>query len=122
MNYIKLSMVMITVALAGCASDIMKTYVGKDITEAAMDYGVPNGVMDLPDGRRAFIWQRSQSMAMPTTTNYNATAYGNWVSGTATTTGGGVNSWECTYTLIGQKNPRGSYTVVDFRKPSLACE
>lgn len=110
------------IALSGCASEILKSYVGKDVTEVAMDYGPPSGAMDLPDGRRAFMWNRTQTMSMPATTNYNATQSGNWITGSSTTYGGGVSSWDCTYTLIGQKNPQGSYTVVDFRKPSLSCE
>lgn len=109
-------------ALAGCASGILQSYVGKDVTEVAMDYGPPAGVMDLPDGRRAFMWNRTQTMVTPGTTNYSGVQSGGWVTGTATTYGGGVSSWECTYTLIGQKNPRGSYTVVDYRKPKLECE
>ncbi|REF72393.1 hypothetical protein [Paracoccus versutus] len=119
MRAIVLALVM---AVAGCASSIMQSYVGKDITEAAMDYGPPAGVMDLPDGRRAFMWRMTQGTVMPQTTNYSAVQSGNWVTGTATTYGGGVSTWQCTYTLIGQRNPKGSYTVVDFRKPSLSCE
>ncbi|MGN7870957.1 hypothetical protein [Paracoccus sp. 22332] len=107
--------------LSGCASQIMQSYLGKDITEAAMDYGVPDATMDLPDGRRAFMWQMTQNIAMPQTTTYNATATGNWVNGTATTSGG-IASQTCNYTLIGQRNSKGSYTVVDFRKPSMMCE
>ncbi|UXU74756.1 MULTISPECIES: hypothetical protein [unclassified Paracoccus (in: a-proteobacteria)] len=87
-----------------------------------MDYGPASAVMDLPDGRRAFMWQSTQTMTMPATTNYNAVTAGSWVTGSATTYGGGVSQWQCTYTLIGQKNPRNSDTVVDHRKPSLACE
>lgn len=109
-------------ALAGCASGIMQSYVGKDVTEVAMDYGPPAGVMDLPDGRRAFMWQMSSAIAMPQTTNFNAVQSGNWVTGSATTYGGGVATLHCTYTLIGQRNPKGSYTVVDYRKPRLDCE
>lgn len=108
--------------VAGCASSIMQSYVGKDVTEAAMDYGPPAGVMDLPDGRRAFMWNMTQSMTTPQTTNYSANAYGNWITGTATTYGGGTSTWQCTYTLIGQKNSKGSYTITSFRAPSMACE
>ncbi|MBU3031231.1 hypothetical protein [Paracoccus marinaquae] len=108
--------------LTGCASEMMKSYLGKDITEVAMDRGAPDGYVDLPDGRRAFMWQENQSMVTPATTNYSSTAYGSYISGSAVTTGGYVSTWECTYTFIGQRNPRGSYTVVDFRKPSLQCE
>lgn len=118
----KIVAVLLLTVLAGCASGILQSYVGKDVTEVAMDYGAPAGVMDLPDGRRAFMWQRTQAMVTPQTTNYSATASGNWVTGSATTYGGNVSTWECTYTLIGQKNPAGSYTVVDFRRPRLDCE
>lgn len=116
------TLILLTLLLAGCASEIMKTYLGKDVTEIIMDRGAPDGVMDLPDGRRAFMWNATQSMVIPATTNYSGTVYGNQVIGHATTTGGHVSTWECTYTFLTQKNPHGSYTVVDFRQPSLECE
>lgn len=100
----------------------MEGYVGKDITEVAMDYGVPSATIDLPDGRRAFMWQQTETMMMPATTNYSAVQSGSWITGSATTYGGGMSSWECVYTLIGQQNARGSYTVVGYRKPKLDCE
>lgn len=119
----RLTCVMVAIAtLAGCASGVMQSYIGKDITEVAMDYGPPVGVMDLPDGRRAFMWKMIQSTMMPQTTNYSAMTSGNWVTGTATTYGGGIVSQQCVYTLIGQRNSQGSYTVVDFRKPAIMCE
>ena len=108
--------------LAGCATQILSSYVGKDVTEVAMDYGPPSGVMDLPDGSRAFMWNRTQTMMMPSTTNVNAVQSGNWVTGSATTYGGGISTSQCTYTLIGKRNAQGSYTITDYRKPSLACE
>ncbi len=39
------------VALAGCASQIMEGYVGRDITDVMIDYGRPSNVIELPDGR-----------------------------------------------------------------------
>lgn len=112
----------IMMAVTGCASQILESYVGKDITEVAMDYGIPTGVMDLPDGRRAFMWNRTATMTTPATTNISAVQSGNWVTGSAYTFGGGTSVYQCTYTLIGQRNPQGSYTVVDFRKPQAMCE
>lgn len=108
--------------LSGCASQIMDGYVGKDVSNAVLDYGPPFHVMDLPDGQRAFQWKMTSVGSVPTTTTVNATAYGNSVYGTATTYGGGVYSQTCLYTLIGAKNGQGSYTVTGFRAPSLMCE
>lgn len=110
------------ILLSGCASEVMKTYVGKDITEVFMDYGPPAGAIDLPDGRRAFMWTDVQTMTMPATTTYSGIQNGRWVSGNATTYGGGTSSWECVYTFMGQRNGKGSYTVVGIRQPSLECE
>ncbi|WBU52150.1 hypothetical protein [Paracoccus sp. SCSIO 75233] len=111
----------VTFMLAGCASQVMQGYIGKDVTEVMMDYGRPSGAIDLPDGRRAFIWQKTESMMMPATTNYSGYETGGYITGMATTTGG-ISEWECVYTFIGQKNGAGSYTIVDFRKPKLECE
>lgn len=120
----KAALLLVVALTAGCASQIMQSYVGKDITEPAMDCGPPccnDGSARRPprvhvadalgDGRPA-----------DHNATYNAYGSGNWVTGAATTTGGGISSWSCNYTLIGQKNPQGSYTVVDFRRPSLSCE
>ena len=120
-----LSVALITIA--GCtpvgtrSSGIMQSYVGKDVAEAAMDYGPPTGTMDLPDGTRAFLWKMSGTKVIPRTTTYNASGYGDWVTGSATTYGGGVSNWQCNYTLIGQKNAQKSYTIVGFRKPIASC-
>lgn len=109
-------------ALMGCASEIMKGYVGRDITEAVLDYGPPSAVLDMPDGRRAFQWRMDTMGMIPATTTYTGTTYGNTTYGTFNTSGGGVFSQTCFYTVFGQKNAKGSYTIVDFRPPTAACE
>lgn len=114
----KAALIFVLMAIAGCASQMMEGYLGKDITEVIMDRGTPSGAIDLPDGRRAFMWTSTQTSVAPVTTSYSGSAYG----GTAMSYGGSVSRWDCTYTFIGQRNPRGSYTVVDFRQPSLMCE
>lgn len=106
------------VILAGCASDIMQSYVGKDVTEVVLDYGPPSNVVKLPDGRTAFQWSRTSSYTAPVTTNvYN---YGTYA--TATTYGGGTTYSQCLYTLFATPNAQESYTVVGFKQPTLACE
>ncbi|MFG6564917.1 hypothetical protein ACGYLI_11930 [Sulfitobacter sp. 1A13421] len=109
---------LLIIALTGCASQIMQGYVGKDITDAVLDYGPPTNVLELPDGRVAFQWNRSSSYTAPTTTNIYG--YGNYA--TATTYGGGTTFYECLYTLFAKPNAQKSYTVVGFKEPTLMCE
>lgn len=96
----------------------MAGLVGKDLTEVMVQYGQPAGSFDMPDGRKAFQWRVDSSYMMPTTTTY--TAYGN--IGTAYTTGGGVVSGTCFYTLYGEKNRSNSYTITSFAPPPPGCE
>ncbi|WP_414897841.1 hypothetical protein [Rhodovulum sp. YEN HP10] len=111
------------VFLTGCASQIMKGYVGKPVTEAMLDYGAPSNVMTLEDGRRAYQWtiQNTGTVAVPTTST--ATVYG--AGGTATAFGQSTSyvpySEKCVYTLTASQ--QGEAWIVDgFRKPRLACE
>lgn len=47
-----------TIALAGCASDIMKNYIGQPVESVILDYGPPTTVIDLDQGERAYQWQK----------------------------------------------------------------
>src|SRR5690606_36017509 len=42
--------------LAACASE-MERYVGRSISEVMLDYGPPDDVFELSDGRRAYQWE-----------------------------------------------------------------
>src|SRR5690242_3984453 len=120
MKYGALLLVCASVAIQGCASDIMKTYIGKPLSEVVMDYGPPNAAFDIDQRQRAFVWTRSYSYGLPgtatTTANTNMGLY------TATTL---INppqtfSQECTYTAITEKivgAPQGpaSWRIVGFR-------
>lgn len=109
---------LVAILVSGCASEIMRGYVGGDITEPMLDYGPPSNVLELPDGRTAFQWSITSSYTAPITTN----VYGYGSSATAVTTGGGTSYSECLYTLYGMPNPQGSFTVTGFREPNLLCE
>jgi len=104
--------------LIGCASEILKSYVGKDLSVVMLDYGPPQNKFKMPDGTIAFQWIRSTGVAMPTTSN--VTGYGN--TATVTTYGGGYSSWECAYTLFGKPNNQNSYTIVGYQQPKIDCE
>ncbi|NOC83559.1 MULTISPECIES: hypothetical protein [unclassified Ruegeria] len=103
--------------LSGCAESIMQSYVGRDITDVILDYGQPDNVVKLPDGRFAFQWSNTTSYTAPTTTN----VYGYGNSATAYTYGGGTTYSECLYTLFAKPNPQDSFTVIGYKKPTLMC-
>lgn len=113
------ALLMLAISLvAGCASEIMQGYVGRDITDVILDYGPPENVLELPDGRTAFQWTDTETYTAPATINaYN---YGRYT--TATAYGGQTSSWDCVYTFFAKPNPQESYTVIGFKKPTLACE
>lgn len=115
-------LIVVCLFVAGCASQVMEGFVGKDITEVQLQYGPPINAIDMPDGRKAFQWRFDSTTMMPMTTNYTAYGSGNIVSGTAYSYGGGVFTTPCFYTLFARPNSNKSYTVVGFQKPSLECE
>jgi len=119
-----LTLLALTIAsLTGCASDIMAGYVGKSIMEPMLDFGRPNDVFDLGDGRRAFQWKIDASGVIPISTPTYTTVYGpnGWATVTTTSTNYVPYSNQCVYTMTAQKS--GNDWIVDgFRKPSLACE
>ena len=108
--------------LSGCATSVMQGYVGQDVTQVMLERGPPVNVFELPDGRTAFQWQLTTGTVMPTTTTFTGASAGGFSTGQAFTTGGGLLSQTCTYTLYGQENPQGSYTVVGFEPPAFGCD
>ena len=103
--------------MPACATQILQSYVGQDVTEVVLDYGKPTNAIKLPDGRIAFQWNRTASYTTPTTTNiYSSGSYA-----TATTYGGGTSYQECLYTLFAKPNQHGSFTVTGYKEPSLEC-
>lgn len=113
--------------LSGCASQIMKSYVSKDVREIMLDYGPPANAFDMGDGRRAFQWVMSSSYTMPTYANTtgSVSAYGNtaWVNSNTTISGGQQINSRCAYTLFALwDQQRNGWVVSDFKKPNLMCE
>ena len=115
------------IALTGCASQILKSYVGKDVREAVLDYGPATNALDLGQNKRAFQWVMDRSVTIPltATTAGQVTNYGNtsWLNSNTTLTGGQTINSECLYTLIASWNETmESWIVTEFRKPKLSCE
>lgn len=119
------------ITLCGCASQIMKSYVGKTVSEAVMDYGPPATAFDIDQNRRAFLWSMNSSYTIPgsTTVNGNVSTAGGigFYSATAISTPPQTVSQQCNYTVFAERIPGApegpaGWRVVDFRKPSLMCE
>jgi hypothetical protein len=110
------------ISLSACATDIMKGYVGKSVTEVMLDYGRPADVFDLPDGRRAFQWSVDSSGVMPiTNTNYGTVSgAGGWANLTTTSTSYVPYENTCLYTMTA-KEEKGDWIIDGFREPSLMC-
>jgi hypothetical protein len=115
------------ILLVGCASQIMKSYVGKDVREVMLDYGPPANAFDMGDGRRAFQWGINSSYTTPATATTTGTvnSYGasSWVNSNTMITGGQTINSNCVYTLFGRWNEKtDGWFVTEFKKPNLMCE
>lgn len=107
------------VALAGCVSTELRSYVGKPIEEAFFSYGAPEHVFELPDGQRAYQFRIGGGAVMtPGTSTATGTTIGNVTTVNTTSFPAAVYASEgCLVTLLAK--PSGSsYTVTDFRMPN----
>ena len=116
-----------SVLLTGCASDIMKGYVGQPLQAAMVDYGPPSNAFDMGDGRRAFQWAMASSYTTPTYVQNqgSATPLGNAVWWTQNTQiiGGQTVETSCNYTLYGRWDDSANvWRIEGFEKPKWACQ
>ena len=127
MSLSRILLVVVLALLAGCASQIMSSYIGKDIREVVLDYGPPANAMDMGDWRRAFQWIMNTSYTTPvyanTTGSATTTGYTTWMNSNTTISGGQTVSSNCMYTLFTNWDEASkSWRVVDFKKPNFMCE
>ena len=116
--------VAMSLAVAACspATRAMEELVGRDIADAAVRYGPPSASFSMPDGRQAFQWRMRQGIPIPATTTSTITGTAAFATIASTTTGGGIMTQECVYTLYAEKSGRDRWTVVGFEPPSLLCD
>lgn len=109
--------------LTSCASQIMESYIGKDIKEVMMDYGAPSAVLDLDKGKKAYQWHKVTTEHVPAQVYTTSSAYGMLhtpVTNTYFTPAYSYSS-DCFYTFIAEQ--RGDkWVVASFRSPALMCE
>lgn len=114
-------------AVSGCATAMLESYVGQPVQQVMIERGPPDLVMDLPDGRRAFQWAVTTQHTTPRQTYGQANiyappgAYAN-VNYNQMTYGGQTVQQTCRYTLYGRYDAASrSWVVESFQKPSLMC-
>lgn len=108
--------------LPGCASQVLKGFVGRDVSSAIARYGPPETTFDLPDGRRAFQWKMVDSYIVPTETSAEDVDTANGRRETVKTTGGYWKDEVCYYTIYANAGPNGSWTISGYEKPTFDCE
>lgn len=110
-------------ALAGCVSTQMESFVGRPIQEAMLRYGSPENIVDMPDGARAFQFRYGGGpVIVPGTTHSTVTTFGNMATVNTTGTPGAViQTRGCLLTFIARQEGQ-VWIVREIRPPSdLVC-
>ncbi|EJN04939.1 hypothetical protein [Phyllobacterium sp. YR531] len=110
-----------TAFLAGCASDIMKGYIGKPLESVVLDYGPPTNVIEMGPGRKAYQWRKINTNVVPGTSTEEVRKTRHGRTYQTIETPGYVQETECFYTFYADYI-NGRWYVIDFRKPKLECE
>ncbi|QND51185.1 hypothetical protein HB779_04190 [Phyllobacterium sp. 628] len=113
--------VLAALVLAGCASDIMKNYIGQPVESVVIDYGPPTGVLDLGPGERAYQWRKISTNAVSGTSSGEVRDTRHGRRYIETETPGYVEQKECFYTFYARSSG-GRWFITNFRKPTLDCE
>lgn len=106
-------------ALAGCATDIMRGYVGRSPEDVMARYGPPVDVRDLPDGRRAYQWLDTSTTTSGGTATTKVDRHGRPRSQTEFSP---VTTEErrCFYTMYAHRTSAG-WQIDSFAKPEFGC-
>jgi hypothetical protein len=117
--------------LVACASDIIKSYVGKPLSDAVIDYGPPAYSFDTGDGTRTFVWSISSSFVLPGHSSGNAsvTTFGNTAQlyGAATYSPPISVSQQCNYAVYAKRTRNdiegpAAWVITGFKPPRADCE
>lgn len=117
----RIVLIAIAATLAGCASDIMKNYVGQPVESVVLDYGPPTAIVDLGQGERAYQWRKISTNAVAGTSTGEVRHTKNGTVYEETETPGYVERQECFYTFFARASG-GRWFITNFRKPKLECE
>lgn len=109
------------VVLAGCASTVMKNYIGQPVESVIIDYGPPTAVLDLGWDQRAYQWRKISTNVVSGSTSGEIRDTRRGQRFEETVTPGYVEEQECFYTFYARQQG-GRWYVTNFRQPKLECE
>ena len=118
--------ILMSFILGGCATSIMKGYIGQPISTVVGDYGFPAGAYDLDVDKRAFVWSQSMTMVSPGTSTTTGSVVGNTMFAQTYSSPGIAVTGSCNYVLIAERRRTdidgpAAWTVIDFQKPKFGC-
>ena len=112
--------------LTGCATDIMRGYLGRTPEDVMARYGPPDNVFDLADGRRGYQWleisNSTSSGTEETRTRMVERRRGRGPERVTTTqfTPPTQSEQRCYYTLYARREG-GAWVFEDFAQPKFGC-
>ncbi|CAN7696839.1 MULTISPECIES: hypothetical protein [Ensifer] len=107
--------------LTGCASTVMKNYIGQPVESVVIDYGPPTAVLDLGWDQRAYQWRKISTNVVSGSTSGEIRDTRRGQRYEETVTPGYVEEQECFYTFYARQQG-GRWYVTNFRQPKLECE
>lgn len=109
-------------ALSACASQIMKSFVGRDVASVIARYGPYENTFNMPDGRRAFQWKMVETSMIPFESTVDEVMTRNGSSERVRSSGGYWNEETCFYTVYALPSGENDWTIVGYEKPDFDCE
>lgn len=118
-------LLVLTALLSGCMNirrteDLMREAIGQDVRVAFAKYGAANQEFDMPNGTRAFQWVIQQSHT--TGSNAQAVYYPHLNMAMGMSSGNRTTHSACVFTVYGQRNQQGGWTIVSYEPPRPSCE
>ncbi|MGX5669025.1 hypothetical protein ACWKW9_23960 [Rhizobium daejeonense] len=105
----------------GCASTVMKSYIGAPISSVMLDYGPPDNVYNLGPGQQAYQWRKTKTEAVAGSTSGEVRTTRRGERYEMSETPGYIERTDCYYTFY-TRNSGSEWYVTSFRQPSLECE
>jgi len=109
-------------ALSACASQIMKSFVGRDVASVVARYGPFESTFPMPDGRHAFQWKMVETSMVPFESTVDEVITRNGSSERVRSSGGYLNEETCFYTVYAVPAGTNGWTIVGYEKPDFDCE
>lgn len=111
----------VTVLLAGCASDTMKTYIGQPVESVIIDYGPPTNILELGWNERAYQWRKISTNVVSGSSSGEIRDTRRGMRYEEYSTPGYVEEQECFYSFYARMQ-QGRWYITNFRQPKLECE